>query len=433
MIDRFLKKISMKEVINYLAIFIIFAGAWMYNIGSFHMVRGYFILMFAVLILWMPFLKRLYFNKPFLILFSIIVFLSFLNIILGNNTVTLLMKQTVGIILSAFIFYILIRINEYDMKKLFNIYLNIAFIVALVGIFQGVSFLIGFKPGYDYSWFLSHWRVNPNPQLGGIRISSILVEPSQFCNVMIPAIFVSITSLFNIGYKFIGKRKAIIFILPFLFTFSSMGFLSILVVFILLGYNYFNIKNMIMAGAAVLACLCLFYFSVDAFRTRLDDSIRLVKGEVAPEITNLSTFALYSNARVAFSSFINNPFFGAGLGSHEENYYKYIGEVVNVDKVKDFVNVKDSGSLFLRLLSETGFLGVLVIFIFVFKFYLKRRSDPTEYLWMINNAVATIFFMRLVRNGHYFNEGFFFFIWMYYFSKKKAIRESAEIKSVESL
>lgn len=82
-----------------------------------------------------------------------------------------------------------------------------------------------------------------------------------------------------------------------------------------------------------------------------------------------------------------------------------------------FLNVEDANSLFLRLRSETGLLGLLLIFIFIFKFHIIRKNDKSGYLWIINNGILSMFAIRLLRFGHYFATGFFFFFWLYYFSK----------------
>ena len=81
-----------------------------------------------------------------------------------------------------------------------------------------------------------------------------------------------------------------------------------------------------------------------------------------------------------------------------------------------FLNVDDANSLFLRLLSETGLFGIIVFFYFLFKSHLLKKRDKSKYLWIISNAILALFLIKLIRSGHYFVNGFFFFFWLYYFS-----------------
>jgi hypothetical protein len=83
-----------------------------------------------------------------------------------------------------------------------------------------------------------------------------------------------------------------------------------------------------------------------------------------------------------------------------------------------FLNREGGNSLFLRILSEMGLFGIVLFFCFLFKFYLSKIKDKTDYLWVISSAVLVMFLIRLIRAEHYFNGGMFFFFWLYYFSWK---------------
>ena len=73
--------------------------------------------------------------------------------------------------------------------------------------------------------------------------------------------------------------------------------------------------------------------------------------------------------------------------------------------------------MFLRLLSETGLLGILFIFIFIFKFYVIRsRTNIDSQHWIIGNAVLVIIILYLLRQGNYFINGFPIFMWIYYYN-----------------
>lgn len=411
-------RLKFSDLINYAVVFIVFSDAFdLPKALSFADMRFSYLIIFFVLLLWFPLLRNIYFNKTFLFLFCTMIIFSLYNVYIGKDTLTLLAKQVLGILASSLVFYLLIKINNYNLQKLFRIYLNIAFLVGLIGLLQELSYLLDFKIGYDFSYMLPSWQlyISENNLL---KINSILPEPSFFACSMMPAFFAAITSCTKSNFRFLKKWKSWVIISSLFLSFSATAYIGMFFSLLLLLYNSYRKIRYMLAGIAAICVLTFFlYNNVGDFKTRVDDSINVVTKKASLESTNLSTFALFSNALVAYNSFKNSFIFGSGLGSHEISYNEYIKKVVDVDKVIMFLNKGDANSLFLRLLSETGLLGLLAIIIFILKFHLVRKNDDTGYLWIINNAVLAMFVIRLLRFGHYFATGFFFFFWLYYFSK----------------
>ena len=79
-------------------------------------------------------------------------------------------------------------------------------------------------------------------------------------------------------------------------------------------------------------------------------------------------------------------------------------------------NSKDANSLFIRLLSEGGLIGLAIFFIALFAFFVyKRGIDVPEIatLTIINQAVFIMMVIRLLRTGNYIGQGFYFFFFLY--------------------
>lgn len=418
----------MRKLINYIAVFIVFSGALTYRgILPFVDLRISYLIMPLVLLLCMPFLKGVYFNKFFLFLFSIIIIFSLYNVYIGKDTFVLLTKQIIGIFSTSLIFYLLMEVNRYDVKKLFKVYLNLAVLVGLIGLFQELNYLLGFKAGYNFSYIFPSWRLHLS-KTGFLRVNSIMPEPAVFCYSMMPAFFVSISSFSKSNFKFLKKWKSLIIISSVFLSFSLVGYIGMIVSLALLFYNYVKIRYLVI-GTMLIAVLIFFaYNNIGDLKMRIDDSIDVLTGKMNLYSANLSTFTLLSNTLVAYESFKDNPVFGSGLGSHEISYNTYIGKVVDVDKVIKFLNMQDANSLFLRLLSETGLFGILLFFYFIFKFHVLRKNDKSGYLWLISNAILAMFLIRLLRCGHYFVGGFFFFFWLYYFAGRSSTLAKVELK-----
>ncbi|MFH1395484.1 MAG: hypothetical protein ABIH09_04930, partial [Candidatus Omnitrophota bacterium] len=91
-----------------------------------------------------------------------------------------------------------------------------------------------------------------------------------------------------------------------------------------------------------------------------------------------------------------------------------IAQVVDPTKIIQVLNRTDAASLFSRLISEMGLLGIALFFYFIVKFYVSKKMD--EHYWMISNAILCLFIVNLLRQGNYFYSGFIFFVWAYYFT-----------------
>ena len=415
-----------RQVINYIAVFIVFSDALVFrNILPFMELRGSYFLMALVLVLCIPLLRGVCFNRTFLFLFGAVIVFSLCNIYVAKDTFLLLTKQVIGVFGNALVFYLLMKVNRYDVKRLFKVYLNLAFLVGLIGLFQEMSFLSGFRAGYDFSYMLPSWRLYLS-EAGFLKISSIMSEPASFCYVMMPAFFAALTSFSKSNFKFLNKSRSLVIILSVVLSFSLVGYIGMVFSFMLLLFNYTKIRYLVVG--TVLASIIMFfaYDNVADLKTRVDDSINAFAGKTKLEETNLSTFTLFSNALVAWESFKDNPVFGSGLGSHRISHDRYMEKVVDVSAVManykyTFLNKGDASSLFLRLLSETGLLGLLFIFCFVFRFWTLKKNDKSGFLWIVSNAILAVFLIRAIRGGHYFVGGTFFFMWLYYFAGKSVI------------
>jgi hypothetical protein len=78
----------------------------------------------------------------------------------------------------------------------------------------------------------------------------------------------------------------------------------------------------------------------------------------------------------------------------------------------------DANSMFLRLMSETGIYGLAVfVWLLVRCWIFKPRARSREH-WVMSNALACIILLYLLRQGHYFLNGFPFFLWMFFYLYK---------------
>ena len=151
-----------------------------------------------------------------LMLFVASIIASLQQNILGFGFV----KQVIGITFSSAAYYAFIRFNDFNLQKVFDLYLRVAFWVASIGIFEEFAKIAGLGALFKHA---------KTVKLGFHRVWSIMGEPYFLAVVLIPALFYYGAKMFgNRGYN---DRSVLVkfgvILTGTLFTFSSAGFMAI--------------------------------------------------------------------------------------------------------------------------------------------------------------------------------------------------------------
>lgn len=430
--------VNFKTVINYLAVFTVFAEAITYNFRFWWGFKLYnFGLVILIIILGIK-LKEIIIPRTFAILFSLLVLFSSAQILLGNNSARLFLSQAVAILVQVTAFYILIRFNDYDIRRLFHIYLNVAFIIALIGIMQEIGYIVAdFKPVlekyFKFKWAylydlksylpLRYWDVMEISRGGMIRVNSILPEPTAFCMAMMPSFFAALASFGKNAHKFISRKRGSVIITAFILSFSLVGYVGIVISLILLLSSNRRLRtaHVILCSLVIIilaVSMCLIF---PDFRFRVVDTYNVITGQKDAVEANQSTYTIVRNASVTYHTLLDSYFLGMGLGSHETSFKRHAKKGLIAEPLGIAVlNTRDANSLFLRVLSETGIIGIMILLAFIFIYRLSAPEGAANYLWIISNSIFVLFMIRLLRQGNYMSEGFIFFIYLYYYAKRLA-------------
>jgi len=349
------------------------------------------------------------------------------QIALGNNEVFLFIKIFIGILLSATFYYYVAEYYERSVERMFKLYLTWAYWTAIIAIVQYLSFKAGFRPGYDYSWLLN--KGGSVVGGGGIRVNSIYLEPSQLGIMLGPAAFVAAINILR-QKKFHYKLYQSMAVLVALYlSRSSTGYLGLFFVFVIMGINYGYLMYVVLFVLVGFFAAWGLYNTVWEFRDRVDSSIGLwIEDDLSLKNANSSSFVLYNNSHIAWENMKQSPIFGTGLGSHQVAYEKYSYTKSGELWLKGFeFNTADANSLFLRLMSETGLVGVAFLVFLMARNFVGYTGDDEDVYWIISGACLIIILLYLLRQGNYFLNGFPFFIWLYYHTKN-AFYEKLEAK-----
>ncbi|MCC6817672.1 MAG: O-antigen ligase family protein [Bacteroidia bacterium] len=334
-------------------------------------------------------------------------------------------KQIVGVLFTSIAYYTFIAYNNFEVKRIFRMYVFLAIFVAIEGLIEEVLNLNGIHINEKMRETTS----------GFYRIFGIAGEPYFLAVILLPAMyfaFYKMTIFERINSKFNNYFIVIILFTCFVFTFSSAGFIGIAGIFIFWLYNkkYLSFTSWkIILLPIFLALFALAFSNLQSqwkeFNIKFNQTLNAfatnsTKKEDINEL-NTSSFALYSNYTIAKASFLERPLTGTGLGTHEANYKKYFSKFFDEDFIVRYgvFNNADANSMFVRLMSETGLMGLILFFTFMFKNFLFRKGYDNPLLRdyiLINQSIFIWFIVRLVRTGNYFGNGFFLFFFLYYLS-----------------
>lgn len=360
----------------------------------------------ACLILPMVRQKNISINKIVLIIAVALLIHGMVNTIIGNDSLSLMMKQLVGIPISYIYFDNAVKNeNTYDV---FKFYLNAALIMAVLVIMQQIGYIVGIKKIYDLRWVLKRQLFSVTDE-GNLRAPGFFTEPAACAIAMSPALYIAMQTVIRRNTEFYSVFKAIVIILGYLLTFSSVGYIAIVVTLILFALEYkINYKTALILGITA-ACAIVMYNKIPAFKMRIDDTLAIMqRDDISNE--NLSSVTLAVNKKVSYRTFRETAGTGSGIGSYALDYDKYILQVVDVGDLRMQLNREDANSLYLRIIAELGIFGILGGAFFLIRFRVKEKLTTEK---NISNAILLYMILRLFRSGHYFHNNMFFFVVLY--------------------
>lgn len=399
----------------YLTVFFIylsvFINSYVFFKKPFEFHFGYIIFLFLL----PRYIGKYGFNGNLFYIFFTLLVTGLVNVFLGHNTMALFLKVFTGLTMSYFFYYYVIVEFNYDIEKLFNWYLKGAYIVSLIGVVQFVSFFVGFKPGYDFRWILNKWVLAPGG-IFGIRVNSILAEPTYLASTLSAAFFVSIYNLTQKQPHYLSRFQGMVIIVVYILSFSSLGQTGIFLTVLFLAVNFGLVRYVGLLIPVAIVMFNVLYDNVVDFRSRFEGLTSLFAGQKFQlGKTHGSSFILYNNYVVAFENFKTNFVFGTGVGSHPVAFDKY--SIAKDIKTYGFnSNSADANSMLLRLVSETGLFGVLIFTYIIFKFYVRRNPNYDTFHWLVSNSILVMILLNMFRQGHYFLNGFPFFVILYCFN-----------------
>ena len=387
----------------------------------------YFYYIFILILL--PFFLVKYGVPKFLLqILALPLIVGLFYILVEENLPFTFLKVFGGVFITSLFFYGWIRHFKTDVQLIFKWYCYSCWVLVIIGIFQIFSFFIGFKYGYDFSWLLNKWGFVEGGVIG-LRVNSILSEPTYLATALAPVIYVSIHNLISKSTFLFNKFQSILILMVAILTTSSIGYLGI-IISILLCTETIRIRYILFGIIITALTFALAYNNVKDFRSRIDAAQGLwINNDYGIANTNNSSFVLYNNFHVAKENLIRFPFFGTGLGSHETAFKKFTLTKTLLPYDFEF-NIKDGNSLFIRLCTETGLLGLGFIFLVVARGFIYKvdiQKDNMLKHKIISQSLFVLLVLVLIRQGNYMLNGLPLLFLLYYYNgvhyKKSIVHE----------
>ena len=342
--------------------------------------------------------------------------IGLVNVSLLNNSIFNFVKIFLGLIVSIYFFYSLLYLKNFNVKLYFKIYCKLCLIVSFIGLAQVISFLINFKYGFDYTWIFNKWGFIKGG-IVGIRVNSILAEPSQLGIVLSPALFVSVRNLIRRKTLYFKRWQSLLIVFIVILTTSTIAYFGLLLV-ILINTKSFKLRYILIGLIISVFGFFLAYRNVNEFKLRVDAAKGLwIEENFDIANTNNSSFVLYNNLHIAKQNLLRHPLFGTGLGSHEFAFKNFSLTKKLLNYRFEF-NVKDGNSLLIRLCTETGLIGVILIILFCVRNLIieKEKNEKFEIKYVISNAIFILIVLSLLRQGNYMLNGLPLMFLMYFYN-----------------
>ena len=344
------------------------------------------------------------------------IIIGLVNVSFLNNSLFNFIKIFLGLFVSIYFFLLHLYLKNFNVELYFKIYCKLCLLVSFIGVAQVISFLINFKYGFDYSWIFNKWGFIKGG-IVGIRVNSILAEPSQLGIVLSPALFVSVRNLIRRKTLYFKRWQSLLIVLIVILTTSTIAYFGLLLV-ILINTKSFKLRYILVGLIISIFGFFLAYRNVNEFKLRVDAAKGLWLDENFDIVnTNNSSFVLYNNLHIAKQNLLKKPLFGTGLGSHEFAFKKYSLTKKLLNYNFEF-NVKDGNSLLIRLCTETGLIGVILMISFCAKNLIVENeiSEKLEIRYVISNAIFILIVLTLLRQGNYMLNGLPLMFLIYYYN-----------------
>jgi hypothetical protein len=354
------------------------------------------VLLMAVLLV-VKFIKR---ADKSLVPYKVFILLFYMGIITVIHYFDFEAVKSFGYFSIQFVTLALYFLLEDNKEKILAVIYFAAAILAIYGFIQEFGYIIKVPQLYDPTLY-GFYRFYATEIGGGlIAMYSLYAEPAHLAAIFCAGIMIGL-------YRKDAESKALAFTNPVVtviiavagvLAYSATMYLGLVItlIYILLSPKIEKKKKII-----ILVCsLAAVVIAGLVFKNLVQ---KIIVSRFLGLITefyiigNGTTFAICSNLRVAIAKMMEGKVFGTGFDSNRYYYYDYVDRIYGVSGT--YLNAEDAASVFTRIFSEFGIVGLAATVIYLLQKLVKSIKESDSLLLMM----TLLFVIQGVRDGSYAN------------------------------
>ena len=351
-------------------------------------------------------LNKVYVSTSCLFVGTLFFFHSLSMVVYNGYDTGKLFQQIVLLFTCVFCYYQIFRYCQIPVSEWFRRYVSLVYILSIIGI---VQFVIMSATQIDIFPYTLDGTMTQNTG----RLHAMLMEPGSFTAFSIPAAaYVFLAP----GFMKYNRMKSLVIGIALILTLTTSMIVAVVIILFLKFYYYFKYLRIGLVVCFIVGvCWCINnrdilssseYFvnpQLRAIQEKITQTLSMVEYAEPEDFEHLNTssYVILTNYWIAF----NAPcrILGTGLGTHAQNYER----MYKSDFGGYGLNKDDAYSMFARLYSEFGVLGLCLYAFFLIRYFNKDI--------IISLCLIVYFISYLIKGGHYMLYGTAFFHIVYYF------------------
>lgn len=303
------------------------------------------------------------------------------------------LKSFIFIFLSIVMYYLYLQ--RVPLQMTISAIFNAAFVLSVYGCVQEIGFILNIPVIYDisqYGFTLNGFAIGYGSLM---RVNSLYAEPSHLQLILGLGILIGLIECKKCNN---GVRiwQVMVVAICALLTQSFLVYMSVImscICFILFYQD--NIKQKFkwfILATLICAFLCTAQWD---FINRVFGKVTQFKTLQVDNGNDLSALAIVSNLRVAIEKMKEGHLFGTGLDSHRLYYDMYIDRLYTFLYMR--LNSEDAASMYIRILSEFGVIGLIVFCGCLVKRFKEGLKNKNRILVVVILTLA----VGSLRDGNY--------------------------------
>ena len=337
-------------------------------------------------------LNKVYVSTSCLFVGTLFFFHSLSMVVYNGYDTGKLFQQIVLLFTCVFCYYQIFRYCQIPVSEWFRRYVSLVYILSIIGI---VQFVIMSATQIDIFPYTLDGTMTQNTG----RLHAMLMEPGSFTAFSIPAAaYVFLAP----GFMKYNRMKSLVIGIALILTLTTSMIVAVVIILFLKFYYYFKYLRIGLVVCFIVGvCWCINnrdilssseYFvnpQLRAIQEKITQTLSMVEYAEPEDFEHLNTssYVILTNYWIAF----NAPcrILGTGLGTHAQNYER----MYKSDFGGYGLNKDDAYSMFARLYSEFGVLGLCLYAFFLIRYYNKDN--------IISLCLIVFFISYLIKGGHY--------------------------------